>query len=398
MLRRYQVTERELAKRRWGGPRGGGTDMVPSQSRCCDLAPVETEPKNEHALATPPADRSAGSDEERVLIDFAAIADAVPQFESRIAEAVARFSATAPDTEPRSTSLPAVSANRPGVRGEAPANAPQSRSFQRGLWVGLFLGVAASGFASWWMFALPRSGPADAVAVNDAVEAEAAQPLQPAELAADATDVEAEIRGGSTADPSDRVPDAPPSEPNARSAAVASPLAQGEEGIGEAASEPARAADTTDARGSRPISSRVPAGSPGTTAAVPETSAGSRSMETLLDQALGGQPTEEPPPAPPVRAPDPELPETPSRSNVAQTLGRLLGPMRLCAADKVGVATAAISLESSGRVVSVSVSGAPFGGSREGACMESVIRRARFEPFQRARFDVSYPFSIQPRL
>src|SRR5690606_21654501 len=113
-------------------------------------------------------------------------------------------------------------------------------------------------------------------------------------------------------------------------------------------------------------------------------------------RAAAPEPAPRPAPAPaPAPAANPNLPETPSRADVARNLGRLLPQIRQCAGDQVGMAMARIIVRSDGTVGSVSVSGAPFGGTPQGACMEGAIRNARFPPFRANTFQTSYPFSIR---
>ena len=126
-------------------------------------------------------------------------------------------------------------------------------------------------------------------------------------------------------------------------------------------------------------------------------SSGMDSMEDLLSRALGGnEPTME---ATMEAAPTPmeaNLPDVPSRAAVTRALGGLMPRMRRCAGDQVGIATARIRVGNDGQVRSVNIGGRPFGGTPQGACMEGVVRTARFPRFQRTHFDVTYPFSIRP--
>jgi hypothetical protein len=76
-------------------------------------------------------------------------------------------------------------------------------------------------------------------------------------------------------------------------------------------------------------------------------------------------------------------------------MGSLLPGVRQCAADQVGLANATVALKNDGTVVSASVAGAPFGGTPQGACMEGVIRRARFTRFSATTFRFTYPLAIR---
>jgi len=94
--------------------------------------------------------------------------------------------------------------------------------------------------------------------------------------------------------------------------------------------------------------------------------------------------------------PEANLPESPSRSVVTRVLGGLMGRMRRCAGDQVGMANARIRISNDGTVASVSIAGSPFGGTPQGSCMEGVVRRAHFPRFRRPTIDLTFPFSIRP--
>lgn len=122
-------------------------------------------------------------------------------------------------------------------------------------------------------------------------------------------------------------------------------------------------------------------------------------MDDLLTRALGGTPTAGGTMTEATMEVAMEdrssLPETPSRAAVTRALGGLMPRMRQCAGDQVGMATARIRVNNNGQVVSSNIGGSPFGGTPQGACMERVVRTARFPRFQRTHFDVTYPFSIR---
>jgi len=92
---------------------------------------------------------------------------------------------------------------------------------------------------------------------------------------------------------------------------------------------------------------------------------------------------------------DANLPASPTRQDVARALGPLTSRIRQCAGDQVGLAISTIVVNSDGSVATVSVGGSPFGGTPQGACMEGVIRGARFPRFRNNTFRVSYPFNIR---
>jgi len=128
-----------------------------------------------------------------------------------------------------------------------------------------------------------------------------------------------------------------------------------------------------------------------------------RSMDQLLNSALGGEPAQGGTMTAPVAsamaaapAADANLPESPSRSVVTRVLGGLMSQMRSCAGDQVGMANARIRISNDGTVASVAIAGAPFGGTPQGTCMENVVRRAHFPRFSRPTIDLTFPFSIRP--
>jgi len=126
-------------------------------------------------------------------------------------------------------------------------------------------------------------------------------------------------------------------------------------------------------------------------------------LDSVLDMALGGRPAaggtrtvaNMQAAAPAMAAPSGDLPSTPSRGDVARTLGRLMSQIRQCAGDQVGLANATILVRSDGSPASVAIGGHPFGGTPQGACMEGVLRRAQFPPFRQNTFRVNYPFAIR---
>ena len=75
-------------------------------------------------------------------------------------------------------------------------------------------------------------------------------------------------------------------------------------------------------------------------------------------------------------------------------LGRLMPRIRQCAGEQVGMALGTLMLRNDGTVVSASVGGAPFSGTPQGACMEGVLREARFSPFRQTTFRVQYPMRV----
>jgi hypothetical protein len=88
------------------------------------------------------------------------------------------------------------------------------------------------------------------------------------------------------------------------------------------------------------------------------------------------------------------VPVTPSRDDVAHTMSGMQLAIRGCAMGQTGVANAALMVRYDGRVSTVQVTGAPFGGTASGRCMEGVLRNAQFPRFRQPTFTVRYPFTI----
>lgn len=125
------------------------------------------------------------------------------------------------------------------------------------------------------------------------------------------------------------------------------------------------------------------------------------SVDDLLDQALGGRPaaggvgTREQP-RQREEAPSADLPDVPPRSAITSALGRLRRSIENCANGQVGVARAEVTFGSDGSVSSVTISGAPFAGTPQGACMQRVVQRARVPRFRRSSLTITYPYSVRP--
>ncbi|MCC7542407.1 MAG: endonuclease/exonuclease/phosphatase family protein [Deltaproteobacteria bacterium] len=91
------------------------------------------------------------------------------------------------------------------------------------------------------------------------------------------------------------------------------------------------------------------------------------------------------------------LPESASRTDIAEVLTRAGDSVRACAPGRQGIVTAQIEFVSSGAVNDVMIRG-PWAGTPEGACMERALRRARLPPFRRPTLRVSFPFRLdEPR-
>ena len=138
------------------------------------------------------------------------------------------------------------------------------------------------------------------------------------------------------------------------------------------------------------------------TAAAPQRPAGEpRSIDTLLDEAIGGGGAS---PASPAAGPGSvrpcstavasSRPATPAREEVARLLSAVLPRIRFCAGLRNGVATAQIVVKSTGRISNVKIIGAPFSRTTAARCMETAIRGVAFPPFSQASFRVTYPYAL----
>lgn len=127
--------------------------------------------------------------------------------------------------------------------------------------------------------------------------------------------------------------------------------------------------------------------------ALAEKKSSPRSLDELLDTATGtSAQTEEKKPEP-----QPAASDAPSKAEVSKVMGSLMPGFRSCAGAQVGVAKMTIAAIPSGKVVSARVGGAPFAGTRQGTCMENVVKqRAKFQPFEKSRFEFTYPIQITP--
>ena len=124
------------------------------------------------------------------------------------------------------------------------------------------------------------------------------------------------------------------------------------------------------------------------------------SIDELLQDALGSNPTKRA--AEPARGNerDPEppaadnLPETPSRDAVATALRSVQGAVSNCGNGQSGTAMVVVTVSgSSGRVTNAQVQG-QFAGTPVGSCVARAVRGARFPRFSRSNFSVTFPYRI----
>ncbi len=86
------------------------------------------------------------------------------------------------------------------------------------------------------------------------------------------------------------------------------------------------------------------------------------------------------------------LPAQPSRDAVGSALRSVSSRVANCGSGTAGVANAAISFASSGRVRSVRVTGVPPAVQ---SCVSRGVRSARVPAFSRDSFSVNFPFRVR---
>lgn len=306
--------------------------------------------------------------------------------------------------EPEKVERPdqAVRKVTPSERAVSMQPAPAASRGSGGMITGIVIGVAVAGAAAFFMM---RSG------AEEEPPAEQLAAAEPRSIAATDIDEPAPLAPAAEALPAEA-----PTEPVDTAGAVDTPAEEA-----AAAREPraARARRSETSRASSQASEEAtamqaaaptePAPTTMQAAAPAEPAAqqgGSQQIDSLLDNALGGRPAAGGTKTVPTErttaaaaasgTASAELPDTPTRADVARTLGRLMPQIRQCAADQVGLANATIMVRNDGSVGSVAIAGHPFGGTPQGACMEGVIRGARFSPFRQSTFRITYPFALRP--
>lgn len=116
---------------------------------------------------------------------------------------------------------------------------------------------------------------------------------------------------------------------------------------------------------------------------------GGNDIDSLLDRAVegGGARQAEP-------EVDPNLPDTPSRENVARALRSVEDAVKACGQGEHGIAMTQVTVSgSNGRVTRAVVQGA-FAGTPVGSCVARTVRGARFERFKRPTFTVTFPYRL----
>jgi predicted Zn finger-like uncharacterized protein len=122
----------------------------------------------------------------------------------------------------------------------------------------------------------------------------------------------------------------------------------------------------------------------------PPKPSGPRSIDDLLDGALGGPGGSKPKPAPaPVAS---NLPDLPSRDDVVSAMSGVKNAVSACAQGQTGVAFVNVSVAgATGRVTAAEVSGIT---GPAGSCIAKAVRAANFPKFQTKVFKVKYPFKL----
>lgn len=128
----------------------------------------------------------------------------------------------------------------------------------------------------------------------------------------------------------------------------------------------------------------------------PPTMSGGRSngnLDDFLNMALsGGGMSTRMAPAPAEMAAS-NLPQAPSRGQVASALRAVSGRVGRCGGGQGGTVNVRVTVSGrSGRVTGANVSGAPNAGVR--SCVSAAVRGARFPRFQQSSFSVTFPFRL----
>jgi hypothetical protein len=122
----------------------------------------------------------------------------------------------------------------------------------------------------------------------------------------------------------------------------------------------------------------------------PAKSSGPRTIDDLLDGALGGGSK----PASKAAAAEPKsnLPDQPTKSDVVNAMKGVQGQVSSCAKGQTGVAFVNVSIAgATGRVTSAEVTGIT---GPAGSCIAKAVRGAQFPKFQQKVFKVKYPFKL----
>lgn len=351
----------------------------------------------------------------------AAAAEVTEKVVEKVADVKAGAAATAASAAAAGSAATAVAKSEPVAAVKAPVAAQEAKSGNGGMMfvgLGLMLGLLGIGY-----FAFANKGePQETVASNTPSSVQAPEPVAPpapaaapavAEVVQEAADEATDVVEEATEAVDEAVDEATDAVEEAAAPDAVEEGPEPTDAAGRARRRRRRAAaaaaatmetaDTPTMETVVTMEDPAPAAMVAAmTAPMTEMAAAmtDRDMDDLLDSALGGRPTAggtmtEPTMMAAAMEDTANLPETPSRAAVTRALGGLMPRIRRCAGDQVGLATARLRVRNDGSVASANVGGSPFGGTPQGACMERIVRTARFPRFRRTTFDVTYPFSIR---
>ena len=372
------------------------------------LPPAAAVPSEMNEARLSDAEANAKAEEARAEAAKAEAAKAAAEAKKAEAEA-AKAASEAKTAEARASMAPAAA---------APAEQKKGGGFLLPALLGaavaggaVFAATSAGGSGEETPVALAPEASEPAPAPAAARAPEPAEPAPPAEVRAEApqeAEAVAEDEAPAAGESSEAAPEeAPPAEaaPAAvASAASAAPSGRRADRAGSRAAAAAAAAAPEPAAMAAPAPTMNDAADAVAAVVAPEArpspSMMSSSLDDLLGEAIGGAPAmQSAMSAAPMEAAsmaDANLPETPSRGTVTRVMGGLTPRIRRCAGEQVGMAIARVTVKNDGTVQTANIGNPPFAGTPQGACMQGVIRGARFPAFRRSTFNLSFPYNIRP--
>lgn len=271
----------------------------------------------------------------------------------------------------------------------APA-APEPEKSNKGLIIGLAVGGAMIVALAVVLVVVITKEPEPVATVAGAAPQAAGGPAANPNAATPAVPAAAGVAPAVPAVPAAAAPTA------AAETATATPESTAETDDGEEPSDGRRGRTTRRDRDRRSTNSSPMDSAPAraTTRAEPSPMAsamGGGNIDDLLDRALGGGGgmTSAMAAAPAAMS---NLPEQPGRDDVARGLRSVSAQVQSCGGGSAGVANAAITFASSGRVSNVNVTGVPPAVQ---SCVARGVRSARVPPFSRPTFNVNFPFRVR---